>query len=80
MISQTQRETLCQFFGGYFHEDWPLDAESPDEIVSAFVRGRADDDDRHLAQLSSSILAFLDDQPSDDELERALFRQALRPD
>ena len=73
MITEAQRERLHQFFAGYFHEDWPLEADSPDGVVSAFVRQRGDA--RELEQLSSSIMAFVDDHPNDDELGEALFKE-----
>lgn len=28
---------LFQFFGGYFHEDWPVDAATADNVVETFM-------------------------------------------
>lgn len=28
---------LEQFFGGYFHQDWPLDHDTPAAVVDAFI-------------------------------------------
>ena len=73
MITEAQRERLHQFFAGYFHEDWPLEADSPDEVVSAFVR--QPEAGRDLGELSGSIVAFVEDHPNDDELDAALFKE-----
>jgi hypothetical protein len=29
---------LFQFFAGYFHEDWKLDYQNPDQVVKDFIR------------------------------------------
>lgn len=28
---------LFQFFGGYFHQDWPCDYEKPDDVIRHFI-------------------------------------------
>ena len=73
MMRETQRNQLHQFFGAYFHEDWSLGADSPDEVVSAFIRERGDA--RELEQLSSGIMAFVEQYPEEDELGEALIKE-----
>lgn len=73
MITKAQRERLYQFFAGYFHEDWSVEADSPDQVLSAFVRQRGGGCD--LEELSRSIVAFVREYPKDDEIDEALFKE-----
>ena len=73
MITNAQREALFQFFGGYFHEDFLMEFDSPEGAVSAFVRQRGPGVD--LRELGRAITMFIDEHPNDDELEGALFKE-----
>ena len=33
----TELELLKQFFGGYFHEDWRLETQTPDEALTEYI-------------------------------------------
>lgn len=72
MITAAQRERLYQFFAAYFHEDWPVEARSPDDVLSRFIRQTPTDE---LRQLSRNVMAFVEDHSSEDELDEALFKE-----
>jgi hypothetical protein len=68
---QKEQDALRQFFGAYFHEDWPMDAGGPDEVVASFLReGRSAEELSRLAQMIDAYAAMASD---DAALERALF-------
>ncbi len=48
---------LFQFFAGYFHEDWPVDAATPDEVIDTFIEGHARNERAHLADLIDAFTA-----------------------
>jgi hypothetical protein len=73
MITDSQREILRQFFAGYFHQDWPLEADTPDQVISNYARQRSDRS--ALIELRDAIIAFIADHPDDDDLADALFRE-----
>jgi len=35
-------ETLRQFFGAHFHQDWVLDAAEPDQIIGLFIQDQGE--------------------------------------
>lgn len=73
MITESQRESLFQFFAGFFHQDWRVEAETPDQVISQFASQQSDPST--LAELSDSIIAFIADHPDEDDLANALFRE-----
>lgn len=72
MITDAEREKLIQFLAGYFNEDWHLEADSPEQVLSAFRKERAGPE---LHELSRIIVAYVDEHPDDGELDEALFRE-----
>ncbi len=42
MIEQ-QYPYAYQFFSGYFHQDWSLEFEGPDDVIVDFVDGEAEE-------------------------------------
>ena len=65
-------EKLYQFFAGYFHEDWTVDSENPDEVLNELVaEGRTRSELEELAGLIDDYL----DTRSDVSLEHALFTE-----
>ena len=70
MNQQTQRALLLDFFGGYFHEDWPCEAESPQAVVAGYMRSATTHD---ILSLSQAIRDYSRNFASDGELEDRLF-------
>jgi hypothetical protein len=50
---------LKNFFAGYFHEDWVMDADEPEEIVRMFARSCGE---KEAGEVAQQIEAFLNDQ------------------
>lgn len=63
-------DKLRQFFSGYFHEDWPLEAASSDQVLAAYLRQRHSPDD--LIRLAASIDSYTRATADDEELEQLL--------
>jgi CdiI immunity protein len=73
MISERQHELLRQFFAGFFHQDWRVEADTPEGVVTHYATQM--NDHAALPELNEAILAFIDDHPDGDHLADALFRQ-----
>lgn len=73
MITTAQRESLRQFFGPYFHEDWDIVFGTPDQALSAALRSHEDASERE--KLSRSIVTFVLEHPDDQKLTEALFKE-----
>ena len=63
---------LQQFFGGYFHQDWHCDAETPDEVLKKFASESTVAERRELASLIEKYMAEFN---SDAELDDKLFEE-----
>lgn len=70
MITDAEREKLHQFLGAYFHEDWHLEADSPEQVLSEFRKSKTGPE---LHELSRIIAAYVHEHPDDEELGEALF-------
>jgi hypothetical protein len=57
----TRHELLRQFFAGFFHQDWRVEADTPEQVVTHYVTLM--NDRAALPELSGAILAFVDDPP-----------------
>lgn len=73
MITPAQRERMRQFFGAYFHQDWSLEFDTPDQAVDAFIRQHEVVSDLH--DLSRDIEAFVHERPDDEALAEDLFKE-----
>ena len=62
--------TIQNFFGAYFHEDWREDDPTVDAVVQRYMRDATTQDIRNLIE---DIEQYLKDHPDDDELLRLLF-------
>jgi len=72
-MSTERYPELFQFFAGYFHQDWAVDADTPDTVIDTFVAEDASENERtHLADLIDAFVAAV---PDDQALERALFEE-----
>ena len=69
-MSSASEESLKNFFSCYFHEDWSIEAHSPDKIVSRFARSAAPHD---VQALSAAIRDLSQQFASENELEKGLF-------
>ena len=62
---------LKDFFSAYFHQDWVLEAEDPDQVVSSYL---ADGwSAKELNELASQMLRFAESSSDDAALEQVLF-------
>jgi hypothetical protein len=68
----TRHELLRQFFAGFFHQDWRVEADTPEQVVTHYATQM--NDRAALPELSDAILAFVDDHPDEDKLADALLR------
>ena len=60
---------LTNFFSAYFHEDWPCEAETPTEVVQAYL-GTASQSD--AARLRTAIIGFVEHERDNTALEKKL--------
>jgi hypothetical protein len=60
---------LANFFSSYFHEDWPCEAETPTQVVQAYL-GTASPSD--AARLRAAIIGFLARERDNAALEKKL--------
>jgi CdiI immunity protein len=66
-------ESIRQFFGGYFHEDWALEAKDWQTSVDNFTVGETPTQLVNLAQQIDKLGAAY----AEDELEDVMYRDAL---
>jgi deoxyxylulose-5-phosphate synthase len=69
-MNERSYQELFQFFAGYFHEDWQVDALTADDVVKTFTETHSRDECRQIADL---VDAFAAATPDDEALEKALF-------
>ena len=62
-------DQLVQFFSGYFHEDWDLDADTPEAVVAMYV----DAAPASTQPLAKAIRRLLATPSTDKELSDHLF-------
>lgn len=65
-LSQNVRHRLAQFFGGYFHQDWDLDASSSAEVVQSFIQ--ENHHNQTVMELSSALSELLREVVSESDL------------
>src|SRR5215831_10898718 len=70
---RTDESAVKDFFASYFHEDWRLDAESPDEVIAAYFQehGSVDDLEAFRRGLTHFLHTVQDDAVLSDRLHRA---------
>ncbi len=71
-MSSAFHDRLPQFFGGYFHEDWQVEAEDPDGIIDLYM-SQADRDQR--LGVAEGIDALITSDLSDEAISRMLFEE-----
>jgi len=68
-----KQELLVNFFSAYFHEDWPCEAKTPEEVVTAYAKGTVSDE--KIGILCKAILEFSRRFDDEKELEEKLFSE-----
>lgn len=62
---------LQHFLGGYFHQDWLLEADEPNAMISLFLKSQPErTTTQHIAE---QIRRFLNEYREDEVVERKLF-------
>ena len=56
-MTESQLSELKCLLSGYFHQDWVLEANEPDEVVSRFMESTKDGDE--LKAIATQIRSFL---------------------
>lgn len=72
-MKEESLESLRQFFGAYFHQDWSDDAPEPDQIVERFLADEPDQ--RERIQLARLMEEYASTAKDDEALEQALFSE-----
>jgi len=67
-------ENLVNFFGGYFHQDWDLDAQNYDEVLEMFVKQNPSNEVANVVKELDALLAM---DLSNLELRKALTEDLL---
>jgi hypothetical protein len=73
MITELQRKTLRHFFATYFHQDWYLEAGTPEQVISMYATDV--NDPITIDTLVDGIGAFIVDHPNENDLSHALSRE-----
>lgn len=73
MSSASDRERMREFFSGYFHEDWELEADVPIGIIDLYIQQHADDE--QPLRLAVDLDALTTSDLSDDSLSAMLFEE-----
>lgn len=64
---------LRNFCSSYFHEDWGLEADDPDQVMSSYLEEGWDS--AELRELAGQILQFAKSYTTDAALEEALLSE-----
>jgi len=70
--AETAYPELFQFLGGYFHQDWALDATTPTEVVRGFL---AEAPTEQVAGVVAEVDRLLAGEPSDAALARVVYEE-----
>jgi CdiI immunity protein len=73
MSHKTEVEILQDFFRAYFHEDWGLDATTPDEVVMEFLN--LDWEPAELQTLEAALVSYVNSHEEESQLQESLFRE-----
>jgi hypothetical protein len=73
-MTKTKFGNLVNFFGGYFHQDWDLDARNYDEVLEMFVKHNPSNEVANVVKELDALLAM---GLSDLELRKALTEDLL---
>jgi hypothetical protein len=74
MNHENTHELLDRFFGAYFHQDWSIEADSPEAVVDRYITDTRTLGDKHILALAIAIRDYAARFTTDLELEDRLFR------
>lgn len=66
-------EALKQFLSGYFHEDWALEAVTPDDVVMQYLATHPTN--IRIQCLAAQINQYVDSKHDDATIEHGLFEE-----
>jgi hypothetical protein len=72
MIDNAQLRRMESLFGAYFHEDWTLDADDPDDIVKLYISSATT---AQAKQMADDIKTYVESVPDDAELYDQLLKK-----
>ena len=75
MNKNNTHELLLQFFGGHFHQDCLLDADSPEAIVAEYIEDTKTYSNEQILILSKAICEYAGRFETDRELENGLYHE-----
>jgi hypothetical protein len=62
MILEDRSEALHHFFGAYFHQDWRIEHDCAEEIISAFLADSSNDILRATQQQINALISTQKDE------------------
>src|SRR5690242_7638889 len=72
-MTDAQKKRLFQFFAAYFHQDWGLEADDADGVITRFIDDQADKRQlAGLAALGETYSAAYDESALGERLHREL--------
>ena len=72
-MTASSNHELKSFLGGYFHEDWELEASAPDEMIVKFLRDNLDSN--NICRVVGQIHQYLDTTGDDMAIEQDLLKE-----
>jgi hypothetical protein len=75
MNASKDLESMRQFFGAYFNQDWALEFGTTDNALSAYIRDRGPGAESELKELARSILGFAGKYQGEEALTEALYKE-----
>lgn len=73
-MTDRKLNNLVQFFGAYFHQDWPLDDPTPEAVIERFLKKTPAEEVQKVVGELDELLAL---SLTEDELRRMLFEELL---
>ena len=72
MTEKRRSPQLFEFFAAYFHEDWTLDDQGPDDVIARF---KSDSSPAVVAECRAEIVNLLSLNLDETALAAVLFRE-----
>lgn len=73
MNNQNDLPLLRNFFGAYFHEDWPCEANTPNDVIALYINSGVDE--AQIRALAAAINQYNQRFTSETLLEEKLFSE-----
>jgi hypothetical protein len=68
-MNYPESDTLLQFFGAYFNQDWSMDDPTPEAVVGRFLRENSLTD---VNKVAAELRQLLESPLSDEELKNVV--------